>query len=105
MDRFKRELDEAIKRGVPVDEIVVVIDEEVKLEKFKVQAFGMRCAIVFSFIAPLVIYIVLVVAAIYKLDVELHEEYALYVCLGNLVSIIAFVFNGPSVLKLPKKRD
>ncbi len=105
MDRFKRELDEAIKRGVPVDEIVIVIDEEVKLEKFKVQAFGMRCAIVFSFIAPLVIYIVLVVAAIYKLDVELHEEYALYVCLGNLVSIIAFGFNGPSVLKLPKKRD
>ncbi len=103
MDRFKRELDEAIKRGVPVDDYV--IDRELKLEKFRVQAFGMRCAIVFSFAAPLVIYGVLCLAAAYKLDINLHEEYALYVCLGNLVSIIAFGFNGPPVIKLPGKRD
>lgn len=103
MDKFKREVQEAIKRGVDVD--AVCIDEELKLEKFRVQAFGMRCAIVFSFLAPLVIYGLLYFAALYKLDMNLHEEYALYVCLGNLVSIIAFGFNGPSVLKLPKKKD
>jgi hypothetical protein len=103
LDRFKRELDEAIKRGVHVDDFV--IDEELKLEKFRVQAFGMRCAIIFSFAAPLVIYAVLCIAAAYKLDINLHEEYALYVCFGNLVSIIAFGFNGPPVIRLPKKKD
>jgi hypothetical protein len=101
MERFKRELDAAIKRGVDVDQLVV--DAELRIEKFKVQAFGMRVAIVFSFLAPLVIYGLLYLSALYKLDIDLHEEYALYVCLGNLVSIIAFGFNGPSVLKLPKK--
>jgi hypothetical protein len=105
MDRFKRELEEAIKRGVPVDHLLFVLDEELKLEKFKVQAFGMRCAIVFSFVAPLVIYGLLYFAALYRLDMNLHEEYALYVCFGNLLSIIAFGFNGPSVLKLPRRKD
>jgi hypothetical protein len=48
---------------------------------------------------------VLCIAAAYKLDINLHEEYALYVCFGNLVSIIAFGFNGPPVIRLPKKKD
>lgn len=103
MEQFKRDLDAARKRGVDVDEFVV--DSELRLEKFKVQAFGMKVAIVFSFLAPLLIYALLYTAAERKVAIDLHEEYALYVCLGNLVSIIAFGFNGPSVLKLPKKKD
>lgn len=108
MEQFKRELDAARKRGVDVDSIV--IDEELRLERFKVQAFGMRVAIVFSFLAPLIIYALIYTAAERKVIIDLHEEYALYeyalyVCLGNLVSIIAFGFNGPAALKLPKKKD
>lgn len=103
MEQFKRELDAARKRGVDVDSIV--IDEELRLERFKVQAFGMRVAIVFSFLAPMIIYALIYTAAERKVIIDLHEEYALYVCLGNLVSIIAFGFNGPAALKLPKKKD
>lgn len=103
MEQFRRELDAARKRGVDVDS--VVIDEELRLERFKVQAFGMRVAIVFSFLAPLIIYALIYTAAERKVIIDLHEEYALYVCLGNLVSIIAFGFNGPAALKLPKKKD
>lgn len=103
MEQFKRELDAARKRGVDVDKLV--IDEELRLERFKVQAFGMRVAIVFSFLAPLIIYALIYTAAERKVIIDLHEEYALYVCLGNLVSIIAFGFNGPAALKLPKKKD
>lgn len=102
MEQFKRELDAARKRGVDVDSIV--IDDELRLERFKVQAFGMRVAIVFSFLAPLIIYALIYTAAERKVIIDLHEEYALYVCLGNLVSIIAFGFNGPAALKLPKKK-
>lgn len=103
MEQFKRELDAARKRGVDVDSLV--IDEELRLERFTVQAFGMRVAIVFSFLAPMIIYALIYTAAERKLTMDLHEEYALYVCLGNLVSIIAFGFNGPAALKLPKKKD
>lgn len=76
----------------------------------------MRVAIVFSFTAPLVIYSLIYSAAMQGKTLGLHEEYALYVCLGNIASVIAYGFGGPpaiqrakkklgDVLKIGKKRD
>ena len=104
MDRFKRELDEAIKRGVHVD--AFVIDEQLKLEKFRCK--HLECAAPSAsrlLHLPLLSMPCFALLQLLQARYQLHEEYALYVCFGNLVSIIAFGFNGPPVIRLPKKKD
>lgn len=78
------------------------VDSYIQYEKFRVQAFGLRCAIVFSFLTPICIYGFLFAAALCHVPLDLHEEHALYVCLGNFLTIIAFGFRGPSGVALDK---
>lgn len=71
----------------------------IRIADAEVQRFGLRCAIVFSFFTPLFLYSLIYLSALQHLDLKLSPDHALIVCLGNMASIIAFGFRGPSGVK------
>ena len=58
-----------------------------KAEKFKIaDIWNALCHHLRNLLLPCYICSATFIAALYRLDMNLHEEYALYVCFGNLVS-------------------
>lgn len=92
MERLIREIKAAKRRGINVDEVFV--DYEGRLKKLDAQLFGLRCAICFTFISPLVLYGMKIYCLANKIEIELPEQAINNFCLANAGTMIAYGFGS-----------
>lgn len=97
MERLIREIKAAKRRGVKVDEVFV--DNESRLKRLDTLLMGVRWAIRFTFINPLLLYGMKFLAAVLHVPFELPEKEILNFTVWSASSMVAFGF-GSGVMTL-----